>query len=384
MYGTILVDLEEGCVVDLLADRTTATVAAWLKEHPEIEVVSRDRFANYAEAATQGAPDAVQVADRFHLLKNLSDALRRMLDCHATTLRKAAELAADQPIDEPPPRADSVQTAAAESPSALITEPSQRPDVPENTPETRAASRFKEIKALKQQGLSNRAIARKTGLDRRTVRRYVVHDQAPVRSPRPQSTSTLMPFMDYLRRRRDEGCDKLSQLHQEVAALGFKGSYSAVRRAMHRISPPEHDQRRSHTAHAQVQPLSSRQAAWLLVQPTDKLKPEEQKLLKALCTSSLPIATAHQLAQDFCRIVRQRRADQLDTWLASAHQSGIPELRRFAEGIVRDYAAVKAALTLHWSNGPTEGFVNKLKLAKRQMYGRGKLDLLRQRLVHAV
>jgi transposase len=365
-YGTILVDLEQGSVVDLLADRTAATVAAWLKEHPEVEVISRDRFANYAEGATQGAPNAVQVADRFHLLKNLNDALQRMLDCHAPALRQAAQLAAEP------------------QPAEHVAEPVPPPVTLEERQESRLDMRFSEVKALKQQGLSNRAIARQTGMNRRTVRRYVVHDQVPVRAPAPQSTSTLLPYMDYVQRRLAEGCHQITQLHQEVTALGFQGNYHVVYRAVRRLSPSTRDRRNGRVPQKSVPPLSSRQAARLLVQAKEKLEPQEQKLLEALLAVSLPIATAHQLAQQFYQIVRQREAGRLDTWLAAAHQSGIPELQRFAEGLVRDYSAVKAALTLEWSNGPVEGFVNKLKTVKRQMFGRGKLDLLRQRLVNAM
>ena len=164
--------------------------------------------------------------------------------------------------------------------------------------------------------------------------------------------------------------------------MGFTGGYHTVWRAAQQLLPLARAQQPA--PRPPVRPLSSRQVAWLLVRRSDELKPEDKQLLTALCGSSEPIATAHQLTQAFYRLVRQRKVDELDPWLASAQQADIPELRRFAEGLVQDYDAVKAALTEHWSNGPVEGQVNRLKLVKRQMFGRGKLDLLRQRLLHAM
>jgi transposase len=253
--------------------------------------------------------------------------------------------------------------------------------------ETRAARRFKEVKALQQKGLSERAIARQLRLNRRTVRRYAVHDNVPVRRLTPQSTSTVKPYMTYLRSRMAEGCDNYTTLHQEIAALGFEGSYASVRRALLPLLPLMQASQFSKSASVvpelNTTPLSSRQAAWLLVRQPEKLKPPEIPVLDALCKSSTAITTLFQLAQDFIRIVREHRATELDAWLTKAHTSGISEMRHFAEGLVRDYAAVKSALQLLWSNGQVEGSVNKLKLIKRQQYGRGKLDLLRLRLIYA-
>ena len=180
-----------------------------------------------------------------------------------------------------------------------------------------------------------------------------------------------------------EGCTTYAALHAELIAMGYKGSYTSVRRAVLFLSSVSDCGLRPANRATPVRPRSARQAARLLVRLSDKLAPEETQLRDALCSSSAQVATAHELAQTFCRIVRQHRADDFDTWLTSAHDSGVTELHNFADGLVRDYAAVKAALTLPWSNGPVEGHVNKLKVLKRQMYGRAKLDLLRKRFLYA-
>jgi transposase len=383
-YGTILVDLEQSQIVDLLEDRTPESVAAWLTTHPEVEVISRDRFINYAQAAAQAAPAAVQVVDRFHLLRNLTDALQRILDGLPAVLHKAALLAQQQQETVLSLNDAANRTSTAESIVARQTRQDVITATAQPPAHTRAAALFQQVKILHQQGLSQRAIARETGLHRRTVRRYFVHNDVPVRALSPQSTSTVKPYFAYLQRRRKEGCDNFARLHAELAALGYQGSYASVRRAVLSL-PAAVDSDQQTTIHAvPVRPISSRRAAWLLVRIGDKLNSEENQMRDALCSASAVIATAHELAQGFFRIVRQRCPHQLDAWLAAVHASGIAQLRNFAEGIVRDYSAVKAALTLNWSNGPVEGHVNKLKLLKRQMYGRAKLDLLQQRLIHAL
>ena len=383
-YGTILIDLERGCVVDLLPDRKTATVVTWLQAHPEIEIISRDRFVNYIEAASQGAPGAIQIADRFHLVKNLHDALRRMLDRHATDLRRAAELVAEQTpvISTPNPTTDQPEQVQADSvpiaPEAMVT-----PVAPDAGESALLAERFAAVKTLQQQGLSVRTVARQLGMNRRTVSRYFVHTELPVRSLARQNTSSLLPYLDYLWRRRQEGCTTVAQLHQELTALGFKGSYHVVWRAYQHL-PQLAAGAETAPLRLLVKPLGARKAAWLLSQVKERLKPEDQQLLDALCQTNVAIATAHHLTQTFQRLVRERCAAELDAWIATTHQANIPELKRFAEGLAQDYQAVKAAMSLPWSNGPVEGQVNKLKTVKRQMYGRGNLDLLRQRLVHAM
>jgi transposase len=184
-----------------------------------------------------------------------------------------------------------------------------------------------------------------------TVSRYFEHSELPVRTLARQNTSSLLPYIDYLRRRRQEGCTTVTELHQELMALGFKGSYHVVWRAYQHLPQPTADVEAA-PPRPLVKPLGSRKAAWLLSQSTQRLKPEDQQLRDALCQTNPDIATAHDLTQAFHRPVRERCAAELDAWIASAHQANIPELKRSAAGLAQDYHAVKTALSLHWSNGP--------------------------------
>ena len=263
-------------------------------------------------------------------------ALQRMLDRFAPTLRQATELAA-APSVQPSSSADEKDPPAVPEQAPPPTQPEAVPPSATLTPQapSRTAMNFQTVKELKQQGMSDRAIAQQLGLNRRTVRRYSVHETVPVRTSMPHPPSILLPFVDYLQRRLQEGCDNRTQLHQELTALGFTGSYHTVWRATQQLLPLAQAQQPAPPP--PVRPLSSRQAAWLLVRRSDELKPEEKQLLAALCGSSEPIATAHQLTQAFYRLVRQRKADEFDPWLASAQQADIPELKRFAEGLAQDY-----------------------------------------------
>jgi transposase len=261
-YGTVLVDMEKHRVIDLLADREAATLAAWLKAHPGVEVISRDRSPTYAAAINEGAPGALQVADRFHLLLNVREALEKAVKRCYRFLRS--------------------QTLAA----------------------------------------------------------------PPSAAPAPENDASA-------------GCRLRLEPHLRGARRG--GS----RRHTPRLNWP-----------------SARQAAWMLLRP-EELEAEEKETATLLCRLSPEVGRAQELALGFVEVIKGRRADELRGWLVEARRSEIPEFATFANGLTVDLQAVKAALSYEWSQGQVEGQVHRLKLVKRQMYGRGKLDLLRARVLYA-
>jgi transposase len=217
-YGTILVDLERRRVVDLLPDRSADTLAAWLKAHPGVSAVVRDRAGAYAEGAARGAPDANQVADRFHLLRNSSDALRTVLDQHHRDLRAAAQTAAQQPKPSMP-----------EEPA--VPEPGVPPEAERRSraAQERRDARFAEVARLRGQGLSLKAIARVLGLGRRTVRRWLRAGQAPTWRHADRGTSILDPYRAYLEERWQAGCHNAAALWRDLKAQGFPGQSGIVR-----------------------------------------------------------------------------------------------------------------------------------------------------------
>ena len=387
-YGSILVDLERRQPIKLLPDRTAESLAAWLREHPGIDVISRDRAGAYAEGARQGAPDAMQVADRFHLLANVGELLERVLASRRTALREAAA-AVDRVLaqDQQPV----VEDAATPGPS-----PGKR-RAQQGREERRAQrlARYDAVIALHQEGHSHAAISRQTGLGRRTVRRYLRAGAFPERSAPPARPTMLAPYEAYLRARWMEGCHNAHQLWREIRSHGYAGQAANVRRYLARWRPakgrPGPTVRQDQTDHAPSTPPlrqptpvpSPRQARWLLLHAAETLNSNERAYRTVLLDAEPVVREVQQLVADFGALVRTRDAPGLIAWLARADASSVPEVRSFATGLRRDRAAVDAALSSPWSNAQTEGQINRLKVLKRQMYGRAKLDLLEKRFLYA-
>lgn len=386
VFGTILVDLERRRPIDLLPDRTAASLAAWLKAHPGVEIIARDRGGAYADGARRGAPGAVQVADRFHLVKNLGEALERLVDRQQTAVRAATRAAATAAP------CDAVATAVDVPPTAATAGGETRAARERAQRHARRQARYAAIHTLHADGLSRRAIAAALGLARETVATMLRAAHCPQYRPRTPQATILRPYEDYLRERWAAGERNAATLWREVRAHGFTGSAATVRlcvggwrttrgragpRPRQAAAPP--DGTRTPTAAPRWR--SPRQVAWLLRRPAGDLSPSQQRFLAQL-PEQWPAATAiRALAQDFDRLIRDRDAAALAPWLIRAEASGETEFREFAAGLRRDLAAVTAALTEAWSSGQVEGQVNRLKSLKRTMFGRANVDLLRRRVL---
>lgn len=369
-YGTILCDLERHRPVELLPERSGEDFSRWLQSHPGVRVIARDRSGPYARGAAAGAPQAIQVADRYHLLCNLREALVRTLERYRCELKKAAQAAASQPRSPP----ESPEPPAVMAPGAALS----------GTQRTRMASRcrrlerYKEIIQLHEQGISMREIARRMGMHRGTVRRFLRAGQFPERAVRKYARQ-MDRFVDYLRRRWNEGCRNAALLAKELAEHGYKGSYWPVRRCVATwrktgdVLAPE----------TKPSPTPSpEQATWLLLAWPGDRSAEDDAFAEALCQQCPTLKVGVELAREFTRMVQNRGADSLDDWIERAHEGEVPrELTAFADGLLQDHAAVKAALTVKWSNGQVEGQINRLKMIKRQMYGRAAFELLRRRVL---
>ncbi len=373
-FGTILVDLERQRVLDLLPDRTAATLAAWLGGHPEVEVVSRDRAGAYAEGIRHGAPQAQQVADRFHLHKNATDALERYLIRQHAALRQVARAGA---AHEAPAQPAAPVAAAAPPPAA---EPTER--------RARRLARYEAVVALRARGATGRTIALRVGVSERTVQRWLRTGHFPERRRRSERPGQLGRHAAYVQERWAEGCHNATRLHQELQARGFRGSYESVAAFVAPWRDEHYPYRGQVRTRQPPRPAADglatpRRVCWLLLRPDGDLTETEQAFRSNLYTACPQVACAEALVKDFARVLRERDVDGLYAWLRVAQASGIAELQALARSIWIDRPAVEAAVRLAWSNGQVEGSVNKLKLAKRAMYGRAKFDLLRQRLLYA-
>lgn len=365
VYGTLLIDIERGIPVDLLPDREAKTVEEWLKLRPGVEILCRDRGTAYKEAADKALPNATQVADRWHLLKNLSETLTRFFDQHRQQLTQAAPLLATPdgmlPVVWPPSKGKATQEH-----SELSRE--------------RRKEQYEAVLRLRQKGIPLRAIARQLNLARGTVIRYVGADAFPEHARHKPRPTSLDPYKAFLQKRWLEGERNHSQLHREIVGQGFAGSDSWVSRYLLGL--------RQATETAQAQPNKVRiktpsgsAVAALVLRKEETLSTSETAFLEQLGQTDEKMGSLFRLTQQFLVMVRHRQKDEFAAWITQALESGISALVNFAQGLQNDKAAVEAALSLPWSNGPTEGQVNRLKFIKRQGYGRASFDLLKRRVL---
>ena len=367
-FGTILVDLERRCAVDLLPDREAATLARWLREHPGVEVVSRDRASAYARAAHEAAPDAVQVADRWHLLANLRDVLERFLHRRSVVVRGL--LRDPTPEDAPCRRR----------------RPKSRCRKPARWHRSSGSLGSSAVRRLHADGMSLRGIARALDLNYQTVERYVRSDTCPDWQPGRRRPSLLDQHEGFIRERVAAGCRNSSQIHRELQGRGCRCGKTIVKGYVRRLTaedarpqPPQHaDVCRERPAF-----VSFRRLAVAVIRRADERSTEEREWLARLKDGGGEIREAFKLAEGFASLMRSRCPAALSPWLGRAERGAVAELRSFASRLRRDEAAVRAGIELEWNNGPTEGQVNRLKLVKRSMYGRAGFDLLRARVLNA-
>jgi transposase len=389
-YATIVIDLETNRPIDLLPERSVACVAQWLQEHPGIEIISRDRGGVYADGARRGAPDAVQVADRWHLLKNLGEAVLQVLQTQQETIEATfASMLSPQAGSALSAVAGdlSLPTSEASAPEVEVP-PLSRTEQQRQGRQVRRQAHYDTIQQLHQQGYGIRAITLQLGLSRNTVRKYLHASECPQPQRRPSRSSLLDPYKPYILERWNAGCRNSMQLLDEMKAQGFEGKRSIVRAFLSQLRKTQGLPPRSRCVSGSEivydpteRPPTLRNLTWSILRQPDRREVDEQLQLDRLLQAEPELKAVVTLAQDFAALLRERRAEDLDAWLTAARESGLRALRSFAVSIGQDYAAVEAAASLSWSNGPTEGNINRLKLLKRQMYGRAKLDLLRQRLL---
>ena len=392
-YGTILVDLEKHQPIVLLPDRKADTLVDLLEEYPGVEIFSRDRSKTYKSAITEGAPNAIQVADRFHLLQNLQEVLEKVFHSNCPAL-KSVEAVLLPPLKLLSRRH---RKRLRKARSLLM---SKVPGVVLVDWKT-----INKTHALKQQGYRVTDIAHHLGIGRRTAYDYLAAPVFPERQPYTRKVpSVIEPYKDYLYQEWMAGRHNSQQLFEEIQQQGFKGCYGTVAyytRQLHQFNPRDPSNPKARPTReslndlpgrgpkpapaggiTQPKPLTPKSASWLVMRHIDELTEEEEETLTQL-SGQPALSEAITLTQSFLLLVRKRLPQYLDNWLELAKSSSLKPFQSFAKGLIDDYAAVKAGLTLEVSNGPVEGLNNKLKMLKRQMYGRAGLDLLNKRLVLA-
>jgi transposase len=363
-YGTILIDLESATPVDLLPDRQAATLAAWLEKHPGVQLISRDRAGEFALGARKGAPQAIQIADRFHVLRNLADVVEKVLAKHRQALSRVH-----------------LVTAPTASPSPLLRHVRPERERRRQQARTMFLERYEAVQQLVKQGISHSEISRRLHLHRDSVIRYARAETFPERVERPTRPGILAPYETYVRTRWAEGERNAMGLFRELTARGYGGSRMTIERFLLGLRRMEQEGIQVSKTATSVQ-LTPRRAVGLMLSRATDLTEEERMALEQVCQIHPQVKHFNALFQQFAQMLRERRGEELDQWLYAAFHSGIPELQAFVKKLRQDQQAVQAGLILKWNNGVVEGHVNRLKVLKRSMYGRADFDLLRLRVLH--
>ena len=359
-YGTLLVDLTSHRPVDLWPDRTADTLSRWLRAHPGVHYLSRDRSPEYAGGAGEGAPSAQQVVDRWHLVKNVREALERVLGRVHETL-KQRQLASGLPVRSRAKRRRSKNEHLASQMARL-----------------RREARYEEVLALYQQGVPVLRMAENLHMSRTTVRKFVAAGAFPERATTLRSKSLLDPDVPYLKEHLDEGSANASQLWRDLRQQGFPGSYKVVSRWLQTQGWHPQKGRPSKTRGANTpsndaataqetarnsdeQPLqaptSQTQAplespghlVWLLLRDPARLSEAEQHMLTFI-RQEHTVHLAYTLAQRFMQMMHEHQAQKLESWISMCTSSGIPDLHTFALGLQKEISALRAAFTLSYSN----------------------------------
>jgi transposase len=340
-YATILIDMDTHRPVDVLEDRQAETLTQWLKDHPGVQVICRDRAGAYAEGAREGAPDAIQVADRFHLWQNLCDAVEKtVISCRADLKEPALG-----PGDPEP-------GSSASSVSAETAGPAANQDPAEGRLAIRARERHAAVHDLLAEGRTHTQICAMLGLSPKTVRKFIraATPEQVTAGPRPPS-SGIDRFAPYLHERWNHGCTDAVRLHAEIQAQGYHGSSRSVRRYLQPLRvmltapvlpPPP--------------PTVREVTRWITSHPGHLTDEETAKLSQVKARSARLNDTAGHVTA-FAEMMTGRNGEHLPAWITAVELDDLPHLHSFTCGIRRDQPAVTNGLTLAHSSGAVEGNV---------------------------
>ncbi|MEU7856938.1 ISL3 family transposase [Nonomuraea sp. NPDC049141] len=359
-YASVLVDMAGHRIIDVLPDREAATLAEWLRAHPGVEVICRDRAGAYALGGREGAPDAQQVADRWHMWDDLREYADKTVAAHHRCIKEhyvALAQVAEEQVPDPGQVAEQMTIDHAENRARVV----------------KARERYRQVQALKAEGKSHAAIQRELRLAPMTVRKYSRAESVDevVAGTLTGWPSMLDDYKPHLHERWNSGCANIQQLHREITALGFRGSYGTVYAYLAPFkgsaAPPA----------VPAPPKARHITSWIRRRP-DNLGPDEQLKLKEVLAACPHLDALHGHIKTFAEMMTERQGHRLDAWIDAVRADDLPHLHSFANGLERDHAAVLNGLTLPYSSGVVEGKVCKIKFLKRLMFGRANYDLLRK------
>ena len=379
-YGTILIDMETSKPIELLISRESVDLKDWLTKYPDVKIVTRDRASSYSSAINEVCPDAIQIADRFHLLMNLSDALDRYFKSVRPGIRSLIKNKTEEITNMSSNSKLGNEKADIDSESIPGT-----PEFEKINADQRIDT-FSKVKELQAQGVSINGISKCLGISRNTVRSYFIQESL---SPRNSSRSTNFDaFTNHILVRLNTKGYKVKDIIDEILALGFNGCRTQAYYNINiiklecKIKVIDFTEIQLSPTHY-VKPLSSRKLAkYIGVCLKDITDPNERNYMETLLDNIPEFRIVRKLVQIF-KTMLKRGCGSIKRWIEFIRHSKrkLSGLRTFANGLFRDIKAVENGIQLPWSNGPVEGHVNRLKSIKRKMYGRASFELLRRKVI---
>jgi len=357
-----MVNIENSRVVDMIYSRESTEVAEWLKTYPNIRVVARDGSSMYAKAINIAHPDAMQVSDRFHLLKGLTDAAKAYIfGIIATRIRIESDK-------------ETVQSSYWEKKGRNET------DLPErvhNANTEKRIAKVNRVRELAAQGLTICDIMKETGHNYNTVKKYINEGFNPKLNAYGGSLpSKLKPYTDVidemLNRRK-----KFREIEDAIRSLGYAGSASTIR--MYATRKRKHNKAAQGAAVANTDVVERKWLLKLLYNPIEKVKGITEAQLEKVIASYPELGVVYHIVRTFKELVFAKRVDDLDEWMMFAKLLDSDDINSYLNGLSRDIVAVKNAIIYDYNNGLAEGSINKIKLYKRIMYGRCSFDTLRRK-----
>lgn len=370
-YGTILIDMETSRPIDILPSRESNDLKKWLMKYNDVQIVTRDRSSSYSSAIDEACPNAIQIADRFHLLSNLSDALDTYFKSISGTINRLVKAKTSELLN----------MYEAEPKNILAVE-EQINDISIDP----RLDRFNKVKELQANGVPILRISKDLGMSRNTVRSYFVQESLSPRS-HPKLTNIEL-FANHIVARLNVRGYKLKDIFEEICELGFNGSRSQayhninVMKRTYEINTPGFLQFQNNKI-SYIKPLSTRKLAkYIGLHFTNISDPRERNYMEILLKNVPELRIVRKLVQIF-KTMLVRGFGNIRKWIDFVKSSKykLSGLKTFARGLLRDIKAVENGIRMPWSNGAVEGHINRIKSIKRQMYGRASFDLLRKKVI---
>lgn len=369
-YGSIIIDYTNGWPIDLLGDRETESFREWMRQHEKVHTVSRDRSTDYSSAIASIGRQITEVADKFHLVKNITDRMIKLVAENYSGYRQAIRSKEDE--------------------SARITESINDTLPPEVSP-SRTDSRdvmYKEVKELQRKGFKPTSIAKILGIARQTATKYYNMDSLPERNSKLRNE--YYKYDAYVEQEAASG-KPLCVIHQEICQMGFSGTltpfydhykylsdgHRGYRSKNWKPDPKKEKPKDNRSELLPIKSIASVIDTSLKGKDMDKAQQMTFETLKSLGW----FKEMYEAMESFCKIINGNETVRLVRWMKRYWKTGIHSLKTFIIGIKKDFQAVRNTIRLNITNGMTEGFVNKLKAIKRSMFGKAGLELLKNKLV---